>query len=75
MNRTPVEGRVTRIEYRPGKFLPAYKEGANDNELNEIWIDHHGAPSSSGRSSASWRAASSAASSKGSSWSAASGSA
>ena len=42
MNRTPVDGRVTRIEYRPGKFLPAYKESANDNELNEIWIDHHG---------------------------------
>ncbi|MEP6918934.1 MAG: phosphatidylserine decarboxylase, partial [Acidobacteriota bacterium] len=41
MNRTPVDGRVTRIEYRPGKFLPAYREGANDNELNEIWIDHH----------------------------------
>jgi phosphatidylserine decarboxylase len=42
MNRTPVDGRVTRIDYRPGKFLPAYKESANDNELNEIWIDHHG---------------------------------
>lgn len=44
MNRTPVEGRVTRIEYRPGKFLPAYKEDASANELNEIWIDHHGEP-------------------------------
>jgi phosphatidylserine decarboxylase len=42
MNRTPVEGRITRIEYRPGKFLPAYNEGANDNELNELWIDSHG---------------------------------
>jgi phosphatidylserine decarboxylase len=42
INRSPVEGRVTRIEYRPGKFLPAYKEAANDNELNEIWIDHAG---------------------------------
>jgi phosphatidylserine decarboxylase len=42
MNRTPVEGRVTRIEYRPGKFLPAYKEDASENELNEIWIDHGG---------------------------------
>ena len=42
MNRTPVDGRITRIEYRPGKFLPAYKESANDNELNEIWIDHRG---------------------------------
>jgi phosphatidylserine decarboxylase len=42
INRTPVAGRVTRIEYRPGKFLPAYDQGSNDNELNEIWIDHHG---------------------------------
>jgi len=44
MNRTPVEGRVTRIEYRPGRFLPAYKEVANENELNEIWIDYRGEP-------------------------------
>jgi phosphatidylserine decarboxylase len=42
MNRTPVDGRVTRVDYRAGKFLPAYREAANDNELNEIWIDHHG---------------------------------
>jgi phosphatidylserine decarboxylase len=42
INRTPVEGRVTRIDYRPGKFLPAYKEDASENELNEIWIDHDG---------------------------------
>ena len=42
MNRTPVDGRITRIDYREGKFLPAYKEDANENELNEIWIDHHG---------------------------------
>jgi phosphatidylserine decarboxylase len=44
INRTPVEGRVTRIEYRPGTFLPAYKEDASANELNEIWIDHDGQP-------------------------------
>ena len=44
MNRTPVAGTITRIEYRPGKFLPAYKEDANENELNEIWIDHRGEP-------------------------------
>ena len=42
MNRAPVSGRITRIEYRPGKFLPAYKDAANDNELNEIWIDSDG---------------------------------
>lgn len=42
INRTPVSGRVTRIEYRPGTFLPAYDEGSNDNELNEVWVDHGG---------------------------------
>jgi len=44
MNRTPVEGRVTRVEYREGTFLPAYKIDASLNELNEVWIDHHGEP-------------------------------
>jgi len=44
MNRTPVAGRVARVEYRAGKFLPAYKEDASQNELNEIWIDHEGEP-------------------------------
>ena len=42
MNRTPVDGTITRVDYRPGKFLPAYNEGSNDNEFNEIWIDHNG---------------------------------
>jgi phosphatidylserine decarboxylase len=42
MNRSPVGGSITRIDYRPGRFLPAYKESANDNELNEIWIESHG---------------------------------
>lgn len=42
INRTPVAGRITRIDYRPGAFLPAYKKEANGNELNEIWIDHGG---------------------------------
>ena len=42
MNRTPVDGRVTRVDYRRGRFLPAHTPAANDNELNEVWIDHHG---------------------------------
>src|SRR5687768_1410611 len=42
MNRTPVAGRVTRIDYRRGRFLPAYHESSNDNELNEIWIESNG---------------------------------
>jgi len=44
MNRTPVEGRVTRVEYQEGTFLPAYKIDASLNELNEIWIEHQGEP-------------------------------
>jgi len=44
INRTPVDGIVSRVVYRPGKFLPAYEEEASGNELNEIWIDHHGDP-------------------------------
>ena len=42
INRSPVEGRIVKIAYRPGRFLPAYKEGAQENELNEIWIDRDG---------------------------------
>jgi phosphatidylserine decarboxylase len=44
INRAPVDGVITRIEYRPGRFLPAYDEGSNANELNEVWIDHQGEP-------------------------------
>ena len=44
INRSPVGGRVTRIEYRPGRFLPAYDARANENELNEIWVDVDGTP-------------------------------
>ena len=42
VNRAPVDGRVTRVEYRKGTFLPAHKPAANDNELNEVWMDHNG---------------------------------
>ena len=42
INRSPVAGTITRIDYRPGTFLPAYDEASNDNELNEIWLDHAG---------------------------------
>jgi len=44
VNRTPVDGRVTRVDYRRGKFLPAHTPAANDNELNEVWMDHNGRP-------------------------------
>ncbi len=42
INRAPVEGRITKIEYKPGKFLPAFNEAAHANEFNELWIDRNG---------------------------------
>ena len=43
VNRTPVSGRVLRVHYLPGRFLPAYRpEAAADNERSEISIDHDG---------------------------------
>jgi phosphatidylserine decarboxylase len=43
VNRIPVAGVVSKVEYQPGRFLPAYKaEAARDNERNEVWIDRGG---------------------------------
>jgi phosphatidylserine decarboxylase len=43
VNRIPASGRVTRVDYKPGRFLPAYHdEAASTNERSEIWIDHDG---------------------------------
>lgn len=43
VNRAPVDGVVRRVEYHPGKFLPAYREDAGiHNEWTEVWFDHHG---------------------------------
>jgi phosphatidylserine decarboxylase len=39
INRTPVPGQVTRVEYVPGTFKPAFKTDAHGNEHSEIWID------------------------------------
>ena len=45
VNRLPVEGRVTRVEYHPGSFLPAYRKEAGElNEWTEVWIDRPGGP-------------------------------
>jgi phosphatidylserine decarboxylase len=45
VNRVPVEGRVTKVEYHPGRFLPAYKvEAGTHNEWTEVWFDHDGTP-------------------------------
>lgn len=43
VNRIPVSGRVTRVEYHPGRFLPAYRKESGDlNERSEITVDHDG---------------------------------
>lgn len=44
INRTPVGGRVTRVDYHPGSFVPAYHHDSHRNERSEIWIDHDGVP-------------------------------
>src|SRR5712691_10035122 len=45
VNRMPIGGRVTKVEYHPGRFLPAYRAEAGDlNEYTEVTIDHHGQP-------------------------------
>jgi phosphatidylserine decarboxylase len=43
VNRVPVSGRVTKVSYTPGRYLPAYNDNAATvNERSEIWIDHGG---------------------------------
>lgn len=43
VNRVPVSGRVTRVSFTRGRFLPAYRpDAARHNERSEIWLDHHG---------------------------------
>jgi phosphatidylserine decarboxylase len=43
VNRMPIGGRVLKVQYHPGRFLPAYKAEAGDlNEYTEVWIDHGG---------------------------------
>ncbi|HET9468406.1 MAG TPA: phosphatidylserine decarboxylase [Vicinamibacterales bacterium] len=45
VNRTPVSGRVTKVDFRRGKFLPAYhNDAAAHNERSEVWVDHRGMP-------------------------------
>jgi phosphatidylserine decarboxylase len=44
INRTPASGIVTRVDYHPGSFRPAYHHDAFQNERSEIWIDHDGVP-------------------------------
>lgn len=44
VNRAPVSGRVTKVDFRKGTFLPAYhQDAAATNERSEVWVDHGGA--------------------------------
>ena len=62
VNRSPVSGRVTKVDFRRGKYLPAYhRDAAATNERSEVWVDHTASPWCSGKSSASWPAGWSAA--------------
>ena len=43
VNRLPVGGLVRKVEYHPGRFLPAYRAEAGDlNEYTEVVIEHRG---------------------------------
>lgn len=45
VNRSPVSGRVTKVDFRKGKFLPAYHhDAASANERSEVWVDRGGLP-------------------------------
>src|SRR5215468_1028969 len=45
VNRMPVAGRIAKVEYHPGRFLPAYRADAGDlNEYTEVTIDHGSQP-------------------------------
>lgn len=43
MNRSPYGGRVTRTDYRPGRFLAAFSAAAAaENERTELWLTAEG---------------------------------
>ena len=43
VNRIPVSGRVLKVEYHPGRFLPAYRQDATDlNEYTQVLVDSGG---------------------------------
>ncbi|MBK5292002.1 MAG: phosphatidylserine decarboxylase [Acidobacteriia bacterium] len=40
VNRTPISGRITKVDYKPGKFLVASKEEASTgNEQNTVTVE------------------------------------
>jgi len=43
INRVPFGGRLTRVTYQAGRFLPAYRpESGAQNERTELWVERDG---------------------------------
>ena len=43
INRMPIGGRIVKVAYHPGRFMPAFKAEAGDlNEYTEVTVDHLG---------------------------------
>ena len=43
INRMPIGGTILKVEYHPGRFMPAFKAEAGDlNEYTEVTVDHNG---------------------------------
>jgi len=42
VNRIPAGGRISRISYRPGAFLPRTRQGFRKNEQNAVFLDTTG---------------------------------
>jgi phosphatidylserine decarboxylase len=43
INRMPVGGRILKVDYHPGRFMPAFKADAGDlNEYTEVTVEHGG---------------------------------
>lgn len=39
VNRAPLSGKITHIDYKPGGFIPAFEKGSIVNERNHVVID------------------------------------
>jgi phosphatidylserine decarboxylase len=43
INRMPIGGTIRKVEYHPGRFMPAFKAEAGDlNEFTEVTVEHQG---------------------------------